>query len=77
MLTFLAMFFGSLLGLIVAILRVSPLRPVRILAGAYVTFFRGTPVLVQLIFWFNLAALYPNLAIGIPFTDGRARQGAQ
>jgi polar amino acid transport system permease protein len=68
-LTFLAMFFGSLLGLIVAILRVSPLRPVRILAGAYVTFFRGTPVLVQLIFWFNLAALYPNLAIGIPFTD--------
>jgi polar amino acid transport system permease protein len=68
-LTFLAMFFGSVLGLVVAILRVSPLRPVRILAGAYVTFFRGTPVLVQLIFWFNLAALYPNLAIGIPFTD--------
>jgi len=26
-------------------------------------------VLVQLIFWFNIAALYPNLAIGIPFTD--------
>jgi polar amino acid transport system permease protein len=63
------MTFGALLGLFIAVLRVSPLRPVRILAGAYVTFFRGTPVLVQLIFWFNIAALYPHLAIGIPFTD--------
>ena len=38
-------------------------------AGVYITLFRGTPVLVQLIFWFNIAALYPNLTIGIPFTD--------
>ena len=68
-LTFLVMFFGSVLGVIIAVLRVSPLRPLRILAGAYLTFFRGTPVLVQLIFWFNIAALYPELAIGIPFTD--------
>lgn len=68
-LTFLAMFFGSVLGVIIAVLRVSPVRPLRILAGAYLTFFRGTPVLVQLIFWFNIAALYPELAIGIPFTD--------
>jgi polar amino acid transport system permease protein len=68
-LTILCMTFGALLGLILAILRVSSLRPVRILAGAYIMFFRGTPVLVQLIFWFNIAALYPNLAIGIPFTD--------
>jgi polar amino acid transport system permease protein len=30
----------------------------------YITLFRGTPVLVQLIFWFNIAALYPNLSIG-------------
>jgi polar amino acid transport system permease protein len=68
-LTILCMTFGALLGLLLAVLRVSPLRPVRILAGAYITFFRGTPVLVQLIFWFNIAALYPNLAIGIPFTE--------
>jgi len=68
-LTILCMTFGALLGLFIAVLRVSPLRPVRILAGAYVTFFRGTPVLVQLIFWFNIAALYPNIAIGVPFTD--------
>ena len=68
-LTFAAMFFGTVLGVVIAVLRVSPLRPLRILAGAYLTFFRGTPVLVQLIFWFNIAALYPELAIGIPFTD--------
>ena len=68
-LTILSMTFGAMLGLLLAVLRVSPIRPVRILAGAYITFFRGTPVLVQLIFWFNIAALYPNLSIGIPFTD--------
>jgi polar amino acid transport system permease protein len=67
-LTILAMSIGTVLALFVAVLRVSPLRPLRILAGAYITFFRGTPVLVQLIFWFNIAALYPHLAIGIPFT---------
>ena len=67
-LTIVTMTLGALLGLLLAVMRVSPLAPVRILAGAYITFFRGTPVLVQLIFWFNIAALYPNLAIGIPFT---------
>jgi polar amino acid transport system permease protein len=67
-LTALAMFFGTLIGLLVAILRVSKVRPLMLLASGYITFFRGTPVLVQLIFWFNIAALYPNMAIGIPFT---------
>jgi polar amino acid transport system permease protein len=67
-LTVLAMFFGTVLGLFIAILRVSRVRPLVLLASGYITFFRGTPVLVQLIFWFNIAALYPNLAVGIPFT---------
>jgi polar amino acid transport system permease protein len=67
-LTILAMFFGTLLGLVIAVMRVSTIRPVRLLASAYITFFRGTPVLVQLIFWFNIAALYPDIAVGIPFT---------
>ena len=67
-LTVLAMVIGALLGLVVAVMRASTIRPVRLLAAGYVAFFRGTPVLVQLIFWFNIAALYPNIAIGIPFT---------
>jgi polar amino acid transport system permease protein len=33
----------------------------------YIWFFRGTPVLVQILFWFNVAALYPSFSIGIPF----------
>ncbi|HXP29387.1 MAG TPA: amino acid ABC transporter permease, partial [Solirubrobacteraceae bacterium] len=33
----------------------------------YVWFFRGTPVLVQLLFWYNIAALYPKISVGIPF----------
>ena len=37
------------------------------LAGLYVWFFRGTPLLVQLIFWFNLAYLVPEISIGGPF----------
>jgi polar amino acid transport system permease protein len=68
-LTIAAMFFGTILGMLIAVMRASSVRPIRLLASAYITFFRGTPVLVQLIFWFNIAALYPNIAIGIPFTD--------
>ena len=68
-LTIVTMFFGCVLGMVVAVMRASTIMPVRILASAYITFFRGTPVLVQLIFWFNIAALYPNISIGIPFTD--------
>jgi polar amino acid transport system permease protein len=41
-----------------------------ILSGAaalYIWFFRGTPLLVQLIFWFNISSLYPRLSLGVPF----------
>ncbi|WP_066289430.1 amino acid ABC transporter permease [Arthrobacter sp. B6] len=68
-LTFASMALGTLLGLVLAVMRGSSIKPIAATAGVYITIFRGTPVLVQLIFWFNIAALYPNLAIGIPFTD--------
>ena len=68
-LTIVTMFFGAVLGMVIAVMRASTVRPVMLLAAAYITFFRGTPVLVQLIFWFNIAALYPNIALRIPFTD--------
>ena len=63
-LTVVSMVLGTLLGLILAIMRSSSIKPIAATAGVYITFFRGTPVLVQLIFWFNIAALYPNLSIG-------------
>src|SRR5918998_3051384 len=68
-LTVASMALGTLLGLGLAIMRSSSIIPVAATASVYITIFRGTPVLVQLIFWFNVAALYPNLTIGIPFTD--------
>jgi polar amino acid transport system permease protein len=68
LLTVVSMALGSVLGLILAIMRLSSRLPVSGPARLYITFFRGTPVLVQLIFWFNVAALYPNMSITIPFT---------
>jgi polar amino acid transport system permease protein len=62
-LTVVSMVLGTLLGLILAIMRSSSIKPIAATAGVYITMFRGTPVLVQLIFWFNIAALYPNLSI--------------
>jgi polar amino acid transport system permease protein len=66
-LTVIAMAIGVALGVLLAVMRVST-NP--LLAGAswlYIWFFRGTPVLVQLLFWYNVAALYPKLGLGIPF----------
>ena len=68
-LTVASMALGTLLGLVIAIMRSSSVKPIAATAGVFITLFRGTPVLVQLIFWFNISALYPNLTIGIPFTD--------
>ena len=42
------MFFGLLLGFGLALLRRSPSLPLRSLARLYISFFRGTPLLVQL-----------------------------
>lgn len=66
-LTALSMLIGIAVGVIVAVLRLSP-NPILAKGSAlYIWFFRGTPVLVQLIFWYNIAALYPRVSIGVPF----------
>ncbi|SDT38459.1 amino acid ABC transporter permease [Microlunatus soli] len=62
-----SMVIGLVFGVLVAVARMARNRLVSGLAGVYVWFFRGTPLLVQLIFWFNLAALLPRLSISIPF----------
>ena len=65
-LTVACMAIGIVLGAILAVMRLSVNPVVRSAAYLYVSFFRGTPVLVQLLFWYNLAALYPVLSFGIP-----------
>ncbi|MVA74641.1 ABC transporter permease subunit [Auraticoccus sp. F435] len=62
-----SMVLGTLLGVFLAVARMSANRLLNGLAGVYIWFFRGTPLLVQLIFWFNLAALLPQIGIGVPF----------
>lgn len=57
---------GLVLGVILAIMRVSQSKVLRTASGLYLWFFRGTPVLVQLVFWYNLGYLFPKLIVGIP-----------
>lgn len=66
-LTAIAMLLGVVLGIIVAVMRISDNPLIAGAARLFLWFFRGTPVLVQLIFWYNLAALYPSYTLGIPF----------
>ncbi|MEK7751717.1 MAG: amino acid ABC transporter permease [Acidobacteriota bacterium] len=61
MLTAISVVFGVLFGAVLAVMMRSPSAVLARLATGYVWFFRGTPLLVQLIFWFNLAALYPTI----------------
>lgn len=68
-LTVVAMTFGILLGLALAVMALSSNPMLRYPANVYLWLFRGTPVLVQLIFWYNLAALYPLIQFSLPFGD--------
>jgi polar amino acid transport system permease protein len=63
-LTFVCMIIGIVLGVVLAVMVRSKSPLLSGLAAAYIWFFRGTPLLVQLIFWFNLAALFPDIGIG-------------
>jgi len=66
-LTVLSMVIGIVLGVVLAVMRLSPNPLVSGASGLYIWFFRGTPVLVQLLFWNFVGALYPKISIGIPF----------
>lgn len=61
------MIIGVILGLPLAIARMSDDPLSRSLSGAFVWFFRGTPLLVQLILWYNLSFLFPKISLSIPF----------
>lgn len=67
-LTVLAMAVGLALGIPVAVMRISSNPMLAGFSWIYVNLFRAVPVLVQLIFWYNLAALYPTLSLSLPFT---------
>jgi polar amino acid transport system permease protein len=66
-LTVVAMVIGIVGGTLLAVMRLSPNRLVSGASWIYIWFFRGTPLLVQLVFWNYIAALYPRINLGIPF----------
>jgi polar amino acid transport system permease protein len=76
LLTVVSMAIGIVLGVVLAIMRQSP-SP--LLSGAswlYIWFLRGTPLLVQIVFWNFISALYPRIALGIPFGPALIHQNA-
>lgn len=66
-LTVVAMLVGVLLGTVLAVMRLSDNPLLSAVSAAYVWLFRGTPILVQLLFWFFLGTVLPQISIGIPF----------
>jgi polar amino acid transport system permease protein len=66
-LTALAMFFGVIIGVLMAVMRLSPNPVLRSVSWVYLWFFRGTPVYVQLVFWGLIVVIYKKIDLGIPF----------
>jgi polar amino acid transport system permease protein len=51
-LSLLSIVLSFVLGLLVAVMRMSQVRPIRWFAHGYLEFFRNTPLLVQIFFWY-------------------------
>ena len=66
-LTILGMVIGIVLGVLLAVMRLSPNFLIRGASWFYIWVFRGTPLIVQILFWNFIAALYPSIDLGIPF----------
>jgi polar amino acid transport system permease protein len=60
-LTVIAMVIGIALGVLLAVMRLSPNPVMSTVSWFYLWFFRGTPVLVQLFFWWNLPLILPTI----------------
>jgi len=61
MLTIVSLLGSMILGTILAAMRISKNVVLQAIAVGYIWFFRGTPLLVQIVFWFNLGLFLPSL----------------
>ncbi|KQQ94363.1 ABC transporter permease [Leifsonia sp. Leaf325] len=68
-LTVLSMAIAIVLGILLAVMRLSPNPVVKSVAWVYLWIFRGTPIYVQLTFWGLIAVIYQSIDIGVPFTE--------
>lgn len=67
--TALAMVIATILATLLAVMKLSDNPLLRIIATAYIEFFRGTPLLLQIVFWGYLGIIYPHIVLGVPFTS--------
>ena len=63
LMTVAAMTLGIVLGVVIAIMRISGNPVLSSIAVGYVWVFRGAPALLQLMLWFNLALIFPTMGI--------------
>jgi len=68
-LTLYSMVGAIVLGVILAVMRLSPNPILKSIAWVYIWVFRGTPVYVQLVFWGLFSLIYPQIFLGVPWTQ--------
>ncbi|MCQ4118083.1 amino acid ABC transporter permease [Rhodococcus tibetensis] len=61
---------GFVFGVVLAVGRLSHNPVLQVIAWVYIWAFRSIPLIVQLLFWFNITYLYQTLSVGIPFGPG-------
>ncbi|MFH8254797.1 amino acid ABC transporter permease [Streptomyces roseolus] len=64
-----AMALGLVLGIVFAVMRLSKNPVTGAVSWLYIWFFRGTPVYVQLLVWFNLALIFEYIDLGPIYKD--------
>ncbi|MEU7470271.1 MULTISPECIES: amino acid ABC transporter permease [unclassified Streptomyces] len=69
LITVLAMAIGIFGGILLAVMRLSKNPVTSTIAWFYIWFFRGTPVLVQLVVWFNLGLVFEYINLGPVYKD--------
>ena len=69
LLTVLSMIIGIAGGILLAVMRLSKNPVTSSIAWFYIWFFRGTPVLVQLVVWFNLGLVFEYINLGPIYKD--------
>jgi polar amino acid transport system permease protein len=66
-LTIYSMVLAIVLGVILAVMRLSANPVFRSVSWVYLWIFRGTPIYVQLTFWGLIPTIYKNIQLGVPF----------
>jgi len=68
LLSVLGMLIGVVMGVILSVMLTSPNPVLKYASLLYIWLFRGTPLLVQVLFWGNFGVLFQHLVLGIPYT---------